>query len=143
MFDLKLDRRGRLNDASGELIIGAFSHEFLIDLSHWSAADYWASWLRSAAHLMQFGYGRFLLSVTAPGGMYETWPCWVKDDRAVFHKAIVLGSITGDFSSPQEAETPPEDYVERGQLRESVRYYSCALTDIAEFERRMRKGQVQ
>jgi hypothetical protein len=140
MFDLRLDRRGRIENASGE---SEFEYAFLIDLSHWSAEQYWASWRRSAAHLLEHSYGRFALSVNAPGGLYETWPCWSRDGVAVFHKSIVLPSITCDYTRAEECETPPEDYVERFQTRETVHYYACPLQDIADFERRLRKSELQ
>jgi hypothetical protein len=137
MFNLSLDRRGRQGDALGEIQIEEFRQEFLVDLSHWNVQQYWASWRRSAAHLLEHGYGRFACSVDAPGGLYDTWGCWVKDGRVALFRSVLLPSITAAYARAEEAETPASDYAERGMIEPGIDYHWCALADIADFERRL------
>lgn len=141
MFDIRLDRRGRRDDALGEIHIGAHRESFLIDLSFWDGDEYGASWLRSAAHVLEHGYGRFLVSVSAPGQTtYTTWVCRTHEGEARLHKSLLLASISVDYFSPEEAETPPEDYAERHDEEPKLIVHRCSLRDIADFETRLRKA---
>ena len=144
MFDIRLDRRGRLHDAAGEIVIGDFREFFTFDLSAWSAHDYRASWARSAAHVLEGGFGRFLVSVGAPGAaMYDTWPCWRRGDEAVVLHSLLLSTLTRDFVGPEDAEafdaTPPE----ADPSSHTLKLYRCALADIVDFERRLRGASAQ
>lgn len=139
MFDIRLDRRGRESDALGELTIGAHRESFLSDLSFWDVEDYEASWLRGAAHLLEHGYGRFLLTVSAPGQqMYAAWICRTRDSEARLHKALMLTSTTVGYRGPEEAENPPEDYAARLDEEPSLIVHRCPLRAIADFETRLR-----
>lgn len=144
MFSLSLDRRGEADAARGEIVIGGFRENFLVDLSFWDFDDYRASWLRSAAHVLEHNYGRFLASVSIPGqAPYITWVARVRDGEARFFKSFLLTSYTNDLSHPEDAETPPEDYAARNDDEgPEVHVYRCALRDVAEFETRLRGGAV-
>lgn len=146
MFDISLDRRGTLKGtARGEIVIGEHRDEFLIEIGHWEREDYIRSWLRNAARVLEKGFGKFALSVTAPGqASYEIWPCWAKDGQAVLHRSYLLTSITCDFKNAQDFETPTEeDWLDMREERDTLRYFRCSLQDIAEFERRLRGGGLQ
>jgi len=133
MFDLRLDQRGRVNDAEGEIIIGDFRESFLIDLSHWEGPQYRESWRRSASMVLNSGFSRFLVSIGAPGiGLYETWPCWRRGDDVVLIKGYVLSSVTRDFAFPEEAESLPSSEPGPG-----LNLRTCSLNDMAAFERRL------
>lgn len=140
MFDLTLDRRGEGGGARGEIVIGDFRESFLVDLSYWDVDEYRASWLRSAAHVLEHGYGRFLVSASIPGqALYISWVVRTSDGEARLHKSFLLPSYTQDFLQPEDAETPVEDYATREQEEgPETHVYRCALRDIAEFETRLR-----
>jgi|CXWL01.1.fsa_nt_gi hypothetical protein len=142
MFDLTLDRRG--GEPMGEIVVGEHRESFLVDLSYWDAEDYRASWRRSAAHVLEHGYGRFLASVCIPGqALYITWVCRTRGADALLFKSFLLPSYTEIFSRPEEAETPAEDYALRNDAEEpNMVIYRCALRDIADFETRLRGAAV-
>ncbi|MES1156372.1 MAG: hypothetical protein ABUL73_01215 [Alphaproteobacteria bacterium] len=133
MFNISLERRGRVVDAEGEIVIGEFRESFLIDLSHWSAEQYRDSWRRCAGAVLSKGFARFLTSIGAPGvGLYETWPCWRRGGDVVLLKGYVLSSVTRDYKRAEEAETLESSAPAPEQVR-----YRCTLTDMAAFERRL------
>lgn len=137
MFDLRLLSRALPLSAFGELSVGAHRENFSADLSLWDEDDYHASWLRTAAHVIEHGYGRFLVSV--PGnGMYETWVCHTRGGSVRLYKSIMLSTATEDFDSPADAEAPAEDYASRHEDSPRLNYYRCDLADIADFEARLR-----
>lgn len=139
MFDIALDRRGHAGDAQGEITIGAFAESFVADLSAWTAEDYRASWLRAAAHVLERGYGRFLVSVCAPGThSYIGWTCRRRGDAAMLFKTIQLPSQTETYARPEDAEVNADDYAERNNDEPRLNVYRCALADIAAFEARLR-----
>ena len=140
MFDLRLLSRALPLSAFGELSIGAHRENFSADLGVWDEEDYQASWIRSAAHIIEHGYGRFLVS--APGnGMYETWVCHANGARVRVFKSIMLSTATERFESPADAEAPIDDSAARYEGNPMLNYYHCNLVDIADFEARLR-GQV-
>ncbi|MFT3729420.1 MAG: hypothetical protein QM759_16470 [Terricaulis sp.] len=135
MFNLRLLSRALPLSAFGELSIGAHRENFSADLGVWDEEDYQASWLRSAAHIIEHGYGRFLVS--APGnGMYETWVCRATGATVRLYKSIMLSTATERFDTPADAETPADEYA----IKESpmLNCYHCNLVDIADFEARLR-----
>lgn len=137
MFDLRLLNRALPSSAFGELSVGAHRENFSADLGVWDEEDYQASWLRSAAHIIEHGYGRFLVSV--PGnGMYETWVCHANGASVRLFKSIMLSTATERFDTPADAEAPSEDRIGRQEQTPSVNYYHCNLVDIADFEARLR-----
>lgn len=142
MFDINLDRRG--GEPIGEVVVAEYRESFLIDLSFWDAEEYRASWLRSAAHVLEHGYGRFLVSVSIPGQLlYITWVCRTRGPEALLFKSFLLPSYTEVFSRPEEAETPLEDYAMRNVDEEpGATVHRCALRDIADFETRLRGAAV-
>ncbi|GAM98361.1 hypothetical protein U91I_01994 [alpha proteobacterium U9-1i] len=144
MFDLALDRRGESGGARGEILIGDHRETFLVDLSYWDFDEYRASWLRSAAHVLEHGYGRFLVSVSIPGQLlYITWVVRTRAGEARLHKSFLLPDYTRDFIQPEEAETPLEDFATRDQDESAdIHVFRCALRDIADFETRLRGAAV-
>ena len=143
MFDLSLDRRGRQGDALGLIKIGEFHKEFLVDLSHWGAVDYWTSWRRTAARLLEYGVGRFAVSVGTPSTLYDTWGCWEKDGAVALFRNALPPSMTAHFTAAIDCENLPTDANERGVIEPGVDYYWCSLSDIADFERRLRGQETQ
>lgn len=136
MFDIDIDRRGA---PAGAITIGAFSERFTADLSVWDRDAYRASWTRSAAALLEHGYGRFLVSVSAPGrSAYAAWTARARPDAAMLFKTFVLPSITVDFASPQDGEELEDDFADRNKDEPKLRTYHCALADIVAFEARLR-----
>ena len=142
MFDITLERRGRIIEAAGEITIGDFKSLFTFDLSFWSPEEYRASWARSAASVLEHGFGRFLVSVGAPGAMFDTWACWRRFDEAVLLHSFLLSEVTLDFGRPEDGEllgagTPIERDTEKYKL------HGCGLAEIADFERRLRGASAQ
>ncbi|MEZ5995390.1 MAG: hypothetical protein R3C25_06520 [Hyphomonadaceae bacterium] len=139
MFDIAIERRG--GRATGVITIGAAQEIFDPDLSLWNVEDYAQSWLRAAAHVLERGYGRFLVSVCAPGtSPYVCWVCRTRAGEARLFKSILLGSLTGDFATPRDGETLEDDYAERNDERPTLKVLRCSLADIAAFEARLRGG---
>jgi hypothetical protein len=139
MFDIALDRRGRESDAMGEIVIDAHRESFLADLSYWTADDYRASWLRTAAHVLEHGHGRFLVSVNAPGqSPYLAFVVRVRGDEAIVFKSFLLTSLTDAFAQPEDGEVMREDYAERGNDEPRLGVHRCPLRHIADFEVRLR-----
>jgi len=144
MFDITLERRGRMIDAAGEIIIGDFKSVFTFDLSYWSPEDYRASWQRTAALVLEHGFGRFLVSVGAPGAMFETWPCWRAGDEARVIHSFILSSISVDFARVEDAETFASESPELDPGRaDTLKIHPCSLADIADFERRLLGASAQ
>lgn len=142
MFGIGIDRRG--GEPMGEIVIGEHRESFLVDLSFWDAEEYRASWLRSAAHVLEHGYGRFLVSVSIPGQLlYITWVCRTRGPEALLFKSFLLPTYTEVFTRPEEAEAPPEDYALRNvDEGPDVAVHRCALRAIADFETRLRGAAV-
>jgi hypothetical protein len=136
MFDIRLLSRALPLSAFGELSIGAHRENFSADLALWDKEDYQASWVRSAAHVIEHGHGRFLVSVTS-GGMYETWTCHARGASVRIFKSILLSTATERFDSPSDAEAPAEDFASRREDSPALNYYRCNLVDIADFEARL------
>jgi hypothetical protein len=62
-----------------------------------------------------------------------------RDGEARVHKSFLLPNYTQDFSQPEDAETPVEDFATRDQDEgPEINTHRCALRDIAEFETRLR-----
>lgn len=138
MFDLKLSDVAVRGRASGILIIGTYVDDFMAGLSAWTPDHYRQSWARAGAHVLKRGYGRFLVSVSAPGKeLYVTWVCRVRMQEAHLFKSVLLPSLTETYAAPEEAESPAEDYAQRNQKLSSVMSYRCPLSDIAAFQRRL------
>jgi hypothetical protein len=142
-FDLKLDRRGRMGDAAGEIVVGDFRAVFTSDLSFWDVEEYRSSWRRSAAAVLEHGFGRFLASIGAPGEIYDTWACWRRGDQAMVIHSILLASISSDFLEPEAGETYGPDRPEIDPGSDGTKLYLCSLADIADFERRLRGASAQ
>ena len=143
MFDLSLDRRGRMGDAVGEIVIGDFRAVFTSDLSFWDVHEYRESWRRSAASLLEHGFGRFLASIGAPGEMYDTWPCWRRGDEVVIIHSILLAPISRNFRTPEDAERFGANRPEIDPGSDALKIEVCSLADIADFERRLRGASAQ
>jgi hypothetical protein len=138
MFDIRLLGRALPLSAFGEVSIGAHRENFSADLGVWDEEDYAASWIRSAAHVIEHGYGRFLVSV-GPTGMYESWVCHARASSVRLFKSIMLSTATERFRSPADAEAPAQDYRARHEDAPTLNYYHCNLADIADFEARLRR----
>ncbi len=144
MFDITLERRGRIVDAAGEIVIGDFKSVFTFDLSFWSAEEYRESWRRTAAAVLERGFGRFLVSVGAPGTMFETWPCWRAGDEARVIHSFLLSTITIDFARVEDAENFASESPELDPgSANTLKIHPCSLADIADFERRLRGASAQ
>jgi hypothetical protein len=141
MFDIRLLGRALPLSAFGEVSIGAHRENFSADLAVWDEEDYTASWIRSAAHVIEHGYGRFLVSVGG-NGMYESWGCHTRGTNVRIFKSIMLSTATERFTSPSDAEAPAEDYAARHEESPTMNYYHCNLVDIADFEARLRRVAV-
>ena len=143
MFSLSLDRRGRLGDAAGEILIGDFRALFTTDLTYWDVDEYRASWRRAASGVLEHGFARFLASIAAPGDMYDTWPCWRAGDEVMLLHSILLGSLTRDFARPEDAEVYGPDSPELDPGADRLKIYRCSLASIADFERRLAGASAQ
>jgi hypothetical protein len=141
MFDLRLLSRALPLSAFGELSIGAHRENFSADLTVWDEDDYHASWLRSAAYIVEHGHGRFLVSV-GETGVYETWAAAARGANVRLYKSIMRSTATERFASPADAETPSLDDAAREDMSPSTHYFRCNLVDIAAFEARLRGEMV-
>jgi hypothetical protein len=138
MFDLRIERR--IGGPMCQVRIGAHAEDVPIELSVWSAPHYQASWLRSAAHVLEHGYGRFLLSVSRPGErIYITLVCRTRFDRLFLFKSLQLPSATETYLTPADAEIPPDDFEARNDSEPELIVWPCELRDVAEFEARLRR----
>jgi hypothetical protein len=137
MFDLRLLSRALPLSAFGELSIGSHRENFSADLGIWDEGDYQASWARSAAHVIEHGYARFLVSVSQ-AGIFETWAAHARGANVRLFKSIMLSTSTEHFCSPADAEAPAEDQALSHEERPTIIYYRCNLVDIADFEARLR-----
>lgn len=136
MFDIRIERRGQSNDAMGELIVANASESFIAELSYWDLEDYSASWLRSAARVLERGVGRFLVSVHAPGqATFHSWACRVDGGDVVISKSFLLPERTIDLRASEDAEFFADDGAE-AEVAPAI--HRCTLTDIAAFEARLR-----
>ena len=141
MFDISFERRGRVNDAAGEILIGEHRTTFLLQLSFWEPQDYRASWRRAAALVLEQGFGRFILSADVPPAMFDTWCCWREGDEAVLQHSILLPSLTRDFSRIEDAEAYLSDFpVPEAGAPPLPR---CSIACVADFERRLRGSSAQ
>jgi hypothetical protein len=137
MFDIRIERRGHSNDALGELVIGGANEAFIAELSYWDVDDYVASWLRSTARVLERGFGRFLVSVHAPGqATFHSWACRVQGAEAVLFKSFLLPEKTVDLNNADEAERLADNDDEPSDEHPII--HRCTLTDIAAFEARLR-----
>ncbi|MGD9967799.1 MAG: hypothetical protein AB7T59_14860 [Hyphomonadaceae bacterium] len=137
MFGLRIERR--MGGPMCEVQIGAHGEDISIDLRVWDAQAYRASWLRSAAHVLEHGYGRFLLSVSRPGDrIFTTLVCRTRFDRLLLFKSLLLPSATNDYADPAEAETIAEDFAARNDTEPELIVWYCDLSDMAAFESRLR-----
>ncbi|MGE0741223.1 MAG: hypothetical protein AB7O98_07755 [Hyphomonadaceae bacterium] len=137
MFDIAIERRG--DAPRGEIVIGAHRERFTVDLSAWDLGAYKATWMRAAAHVLERGYGRFLVSACAPGvRSYIGWTCRRRSNEAMLFKSMLLPSLAESFSQPEDAELSADDYAERNNEEPNLKTYRCALADIANFEARLR-----
>jgi len=141
VFDLRIERR--MGGPMCQIRIGAHAEDVPIDLEVWNASAYRASWLRSAAHILERGYGRFLLSVSRPGDhIFTTLVCRMRFDQLFLFKSLMLPSATDDYIDPTEAETPAEDYAARSDTEPDLVVWFCELRDMAAFEARLRGAGV-
>jgi hypothetical protein len=132
-----------MGDAAGEIVIGEFRAAFTSDLSFWDVDEYRESWRRSAAFVLEHGFGRFLASIGAPGDVYDTWACWRRGDEIVAIHSILLPSISRDFKTPDDAERFGPDRPEIDPGSDALKIHPCSLADIADFERRLRGASAQ
>jgi CdiI N-terminal domain len=125
----------------GRIVIGDFTETFHAERGLWRAADYHASWRRTAALVLEQGFGRFLVSVGPPGeAVFTTYPCWRRGDAALVQKSILLATLTCDFARPEAAESYDPAFSEKAESGGALSTWRCSLRDIAEFER-MLQGQ--
>src|SRR5262249_1184329 len=140
MFDIALPDDG----AEGRIVIGAYSESFAPERGGWDASAYRASWLRSAAFVLQDGFARFLVSGGAPGeAMYTTFPAWRRGADVLVQKSFLLASLTRDFAAPEDAERYEAEFSELGESGAPLSTWRCALRDVAEFERVLRGLRAQ
>ena len=123
--------------AAGELMVGDARLCFLLDLSHWTVADYERQWREALARLAQGAPSSALMTAyRGPGAVaHAMWALWRNGEHVYVQEHLVLGA---ELDSPFDPSSPHAHIGERvragehalpiGEWRvEIVHLYAAAL----------------
>lgn len=104
--------------AGGELILGDARMCFLVDLTHWSIADYYGQWQRGIARLTRGAPSTALMTAyRGPSDSAHTmWALWREDAHVYVQEHSVLPA---ELDGPFDPNEPYEHIGERVPAAES------------------------